>query len=117
MALISCRECQGKVSTEAESCPHCGCPVSERKSPYSEPVDAGPKCYSCGDSATRACTRCGAMCCEQHITWWGSPYKNYGATCSSCASFGWAMTLVGLIVGGIILLVFFANMAGGPFGR
>jgi hypothetical protein len=27
MALINCRECQQKVSSEAELCPHCGCPT------------------------------------------------------------------------------------------
>jgi hypothetical protein len=58
------------------------------------------------------------MCCEDHITWWGSPYKNYGATCSSCAGFGWVLTLGGLVVFGIIALVMFSNMrGGGPFAR
>lgn len=27
MALVSCRECGKSVSTQAASCPHCGCPV------------------------------------------------------------------------------------------
>jgi hypothetical protein len=27
MALIKCKECSGKVSSEAEKCPHCGAPV------------------------------------------------------------------------------------------
>jgi hypothetical protein len=27
MALITCGECNGKVSDQAEACPHCGCPV------------------------------------------------------------------------------------------
>jgi len=30
MGLIQCPDCQGKVSTEAASCPHCGRPVSSR---------------------------------------------------------------------------------------
>lgn len=25
MPLVNCRECQAQVSTEAKSCPHCGC--------------------------------------------------------------------------------------------
>lgn len=29
MALLTCRECSGKVSDTAENCPHCGAPVSE----------------------------------------------------------------------------------------
>lgn len=28
MALINCSECQKQISDKAESCPHCGCPVS-----------------------------------------------------------------------------------------
>ena len=27
MVLISCEECQGSVSSRANACPHCGCPV------------------------------------------------------------------------------------------
>jgi hypothetical protein len=27
MALVPCRECGKSISTEATSCPHCGCPV------------------------------------------------------------------------------------------
>src|SRR5947207_629198 len=26
--VIDCRECQGKVSTDARACPHCGAPVT-----------------------------------------------------------------------------------------
>ena len=28
--LIKCKECGGQVSTEAKSCPHCGCKVSKQ---------------------------------------------------------------------------------------
>ena len=28
MALISCPECEHEVSTQAENCPKCGCPIS-----------------------------------------------------------------------------------------
>lgn len=31
MALISCPECNGKVSDRAKSCPHCGYPLSMRR--------------------------------------------------------------------------------------
>jgi len=30
MALIKCSECGGKVSSQASTCPHCGCPVGRR---------------------------------------------------------------------------------------
>lgn len=29
MALVPCPECNKKISTRAESCPHCGMPISE----------------------------------------------------------------------------------------
>ena len=28
MSLIKCRECAKEVSSEASSCPHCGCPIN-----------------------------------------------------------------------------------------
>jgi len=31
MALIKCQECKNKISSKAESCPQCGCPVKKRK--------------------------------------------------------------------------------------
>jgi hypothetical protein len=29
MALMQCHECEGKVSSEASTCPHCGAPVKK----------------------------------------------------------------------------------------
>lgn len=29
MALVNCPECDNPVSTKAESCPQCGCPIGE----------------------------------------------------------------------------------------
>jgi hypothetical protein len=29
MALISCTDCEAKISDKADNCPHCGCPVVE----------------------------------------------------------------------------------------
>jgi len=49
------------------------------------------------------------MCCERHIVWWLSPYKEHGAVCSSCASFGWLMGCVSLAVGGLILIIVLSN--------
>ena len=31
MALIKCRECEREISSEARTCPHCGCRTRERK--------------------------------------------------------------------------------------
>jgi len=30
MSLIACPECKQSVSTNAASCPHCGCPIAQR---------------------------------------------------------------------------------------
>ena len=30
MALIPCPECKREISDRAESCPHCGCPISKQ---------------------------------------------------------------------------------------
>lgn len=27
MTIFQCEECRGKVSTKADKCPHCGCPI------------------------------------------------------------------------------------------
>ena len=34
MALLTCGECGGKVSTKASCCPHCGAPISLDDKPY-----------------------------------------------------------------------------------
>lgn len=113
MALIACRECRREVSTAAAACPHCGCPVAGA----APPAPAHPRCYSCGGPASRACTACGKMCCEDHITWWNN-VRNAGATCTDCASLSWVWTVLGLIVAAIFLLVMFSKMpGGGPLGR
>jgi len=55
MALTECVECGGKVSTRAEVCPHCGCPV--------EPPTPQINCPDCGEDFTvslEACPHCGA---------------------------------------------------------
>lgn len=31
MAIVKCRECNADISSEAKSCPQCGCPRKERK--------------------------------------------------------------------------------------
>jgi hypothetical protein len=36
MGLINCPECQGKVSTAATACPHCGYPINSNKTKDSD---------------------------------------------------------------------------------
>src|SRR5438094_8445228 len=38
--VIDCRECNGKVSTEAKACPHCGAPIT---APTSSSPTAAPR--------------------------------------------------------------------------
>jgi len=55
MALTECVECGGKLSTRAEVCPHCGCPV--------EPPTPQINCPDCGEDfpeTLAACPHCGA---------------------------------------------------------
>jgi hypothetical protein len=66
-------------------------------------------CYACGAEATRACSRCGKFCCESHVTWFHT-LKGAGAVCTSCRTFGCVLSLVGLIVVGILALVFFSQI-------
>ena len=39
MALIHCPECQGEVSDQAASCPHCGYPMHESAAASTPPLD------------------------------------------------------------------------------
>jgi len=41
--LIKCKECGKDVSTEAASCPHCGCPLKQGQVGI-------PKCTTCGST-------------------------------------------------------------------
>lgn len=57
MALISCRECNKKVSSDAQACPHCGAP--KKKSIQEMALElylSKPKCPFCGSSSTQAST-------------------------------------------------------------
>lgn len=56
MALISCSECGGQVSSTAAACPHCGAPVS------AAPAVEERKCEECGavlPEGAAACPNCG----------------------------------------------------------
>ena len=117
----ACRECAADVPAGAASCPSCGCPTRSGSSghgpvapPPARPAYTGPQCNSCGLPASRACTRCGAMCCEDHITWWNAS-KYAGATCTACAGLSWLWAFLGLLFGGIVLLIFLSRVPGGPF--
>ncbi len=61
MALEKCRECEKQISSEAKSCPHCGCPDPIYKEP--PPEEPTPtKCRICGKNVSREskhCASCG----------------------------------------------------------
>jgi len=53
MAITQCRECCGKVSTEAAECPHCGAPHPTSEHPELK------ACPACVDSpGQRICPSC-----------------------------------------------------------
>jgi hypothetical protein len=41
MAMIDCRECEGKISERAKTCPHCGCPNEHPIQTNALPISAG----------------------------------------------------------------------------
>lgn len=41
MALISCKECKKEVSSAAQSCPHCGCPLPSLNETDLQIIEAG----------------------------------------------------------------------------
>jgi hypothetical protein len=41
--IVKCRECGKDVSTEANNCPHCGCPQKQEQIGI-------PKCPTCGST-------------------------------------------------------------------
>jgi len=44
MAMVTCRECKAAVSSEAPTCPHCGCPRPQPVAPAA-PLTAGERTY------------------------------------------------------------------------
>ncbi len=43
MALITCKECGGKMSDRATECPHCGCPIEFQTEETSKPQNQQPQ--------------------------------------------------------------------------
>lgn len=70
MALLICPECEGKVSDQAEMCPHCGFPIKEKE--VSNPkMTKFVVCRHCGwipDIIYQGHTPC---------NWCGHPYDEY----------------------------------------
>jgi predicted RNA-binding Zn-ribbon protein involved in translation (DUF1610 family) len=52
--IIECSDCGGKVSVNANACPHCG---NAKIQPYQPDLyalfNSGPKCPACGGSASK----------------------------------------------------------------
>ncbi len=59
MALVKCQECKGKVSTEAEACPHCG--YKHRQESQTSPQVVKPaQITKKTDRGWLPCQRCGS---------------------------------------------------------
>lgn len=56
MALIKCPECEREISDKAKACPHCGCPINEKK--YSGRMIKYSICKRCGFIPTGYFTKC-----------------------------------------------------------
>ena len=105
MPLINCSVCERQISTEAESCPHCGHP---NRATTRAPT--GPTCYSCSAPATTKCQSCGTLSCAQHLQ---SIYVSHGQggayelRCESCHSSAMTWTILGPIITVIIFVIFY----------
>ena len=53
MALVKCPDCQGKLSTLAKKCPHCGRPLKKNE------LAPCPECGEIIDSSADICRACG----------------------------------------------------------
>ncbi|MBS5080493.1 MAG: hypothetical protein KH031_10110 [Clostridiales bacterium] len=70
MALLTCPECEGKVSDQAELCPHCGFPIKGKEVPKAK-MTKFIVCWHCGwipDGIYSGHTPC---------NWCGHPYDEY----------------------------------------
>lgn len=70
MSLITCPECEGKVSDQAEQCPHCGFPIKKKLKTKVEMTNF-VICWNCGwipDGGFTGHTPC---------NWCGFPYSEY----------------------------------------
>lgn len=58
--LIECRECKREISSEAQNCPHCGCPVRQgEKVKKVEKLDDDKKpCPYCGQPVLKTANKC-----------------------------------------------------------
>lgn len=64
MALVSCYECEGKVSAAAKSCPHCGAPKrGPAKHATAPKKSVTTQCWCCGKTKLTgtSCPGCGAL--------------------------------------------------------
>ena len=64
VAIKECKECEGAVSTKAETCPHCGCPepVEFHVEGYSGTVSGGTmKSGTDAEEQTQAIVKLGAF--------------------------------------------------------
>ena len=55
MALVKCEECGKMISSRAERCPQCGCPVTKQ--------EAFLICPECGNNVSKEETKCSNCGC------------------------------------------------------
>lgn len=101
MPLIECPVCGRQISAEAEACPQCGHPIR----PTTQ-VAPGPKCYACAAPATTRCQSCNALSCALHVQSINVGYS-YELRCKTCYSAAETWKVVGWIIIGIALILFF----------
>lgn len=82
MALTTCTDCEGKVSTNAEACPHCGAPVVTVE-PHLTKFVKHKKCRGCGRRLKKVPNAEGLRSGE---TTWLIDMSRWRPVCQSCGT-------------------------------
>jgi hypothetical protein len=103
MALVPCRECSREISSDAPACSHCGCPKAQ---------DATCRhCHRPVESTAPVCPHCGAVA---PISAQNGPPAPASQQLALGVRILWALTMLGSVVGGFILLLGLVSSTGAP---
>lgn len=80
--LTTCPVCQGKVSSAAATCPHCGQPMAQTNPVPTREVNV-PKCPTCGSTKI---SKIGYLDRATSVGFWGLGSRKLGKTmkCNNC---------------------------------
>ena len=110
----SCPKCHSQVAIPALGVLKTF-PVAEVAESIDESNKSGNTCSSCGQRATRSCTRCGKFCCENHtkkIYFEGRTYHFSGKQiCEECANSDAGCLTIIVVFSMIVVITFLIFLA------